>query len=265
MKRVFQRRGSTTGWYQLKVALLSFVCLSACQEQIVHDLSEREANKVISHLSVANLDAHKVIQPDGRWAISVSHEAIVPALAYLDTQRVLATRDVKGASGKGSMIPSREEQWFRYERSVAVSIEESLAAIPGVLEARVHLNLPQEDPIFGSAGRGDGSGSVLLVVDEKFGAHDEEVSALVGGAAGMPREVVRVLKSRTTITKPLELVTAPLAIEPSPQISPSARVSLAASVAVGTVLVVALGIRRRIGRSQRKVTFSLPKELDFEG
>lgn len=253
--------------------------LSACQEQIIHDLSEREANKIISHLSLANLDADKVLQPDGRWAIAVSRDSMIAALTYLDTQRVLSTRDAKPLQGKGSMIPSREEQWFRYERSVALSIEESLAALPGVLEARVHLNLPEEDPLFGTARRASGSGSVLLVVDERFEAQDEEVSALVGGAAGLSKDVVRVLKSRTirpqvTQAKALEVkatdVVAPKA-EP-PQVAEAAR-TLAASLyvpwreglIVAAALMGVLAARNMYASSKKKVAFALPKELDFEG
>lgn len=241
------------------------IALSACQEQIVHDLSEREANKVISHLSLAKLDAQKVIQPDGRWAISVAHDAIVPALTYLDTQRVLATRDVKSTTGKGSMIPSREEQWFRYERSVAVSIEESLAAIPGVLEARVHVNLPEEDPLFGLPGRTGGSGSVLLVVEERFATKDEEIAALVGGAAGIPRDVIRVLKSAAALPKPPEANPLPHVIEQPPVIASSVRMPWAGAVVVCTALVTVMGIRQVRARRRKKVTFALPKELDFEG
>jgi type III secretion protein J len=239
--------------------------LSACQEQIVHDLSEREANKVISHLSIAKLDARKVAQPDGRWAISVSHDAMVPALTYLDAQRVLASRDMKAAHGKGSMIPSREEQWFRYERSVATTIEESLAAIPGVLEARVHVNLPDEDPLFGSSSRGGGSGSVLLVVEERFTAHDDEISALVGGAAGIPRDVIRVLKSTTTVSKVLENGVTPQLVEELPRITTPSTVPWVSGVGVCAALIAAVGIRQGRARSKKRVTFSLPKELDFEG
>ncbi len=250
---------------RIGISFVALLALSACQEQIVHDLSEREANKVISHLSLAKLGAQKVIQPDGRWAISVAHDAIVPALTYLDTQRVLASRDVKGPTGKGSMIPSREEQWFRYERSVAMSIEESLAAIPGVLEARVHVNLPEEDPLFGVPGRPGGSGSVLLVVEERFVTKDEEIAALVGGAAGIPRDVIRVLKSPAALPKQAEADRPLPAGEQPPAIASSVKVPWAEGMAVCAALVTVVGIRQVRARRHKKVTFSLPKELDFEG
>ena len=268
MKGIVERSLKSRSSARAFALLLPFVfAIAACQEQIVHDLSEREANSVVSNLHVARLAAQKVRQPDGRWAISVDRDQMIPALSYIETRRVLSVRDTKSASSKGAMIPSREEQWFRYERSVAVSIEESLSALPGVLDARVHVNLPDEDPLFGDTERQGGSGSVLLVVDRAFAARDDEVAALVGGAAGLPRDVVRVLKSEAVETGEFESVPLVKAIttdagEALP-LQPFTWWICGGSVVVGGCVAAALRYARR--RTKRKVTFALPKELDFEG
>ena len=162
----------------------------------MHDLGEADANRVVSRLSAAQLGAHKVQQSDGRWAIAVPQDSIVPALGFLESNRVLAAKSEAGAaSAKSGIVPSRQEQWFRYERAMAQAIEESLGALAGVLEARVHLNLPESDPLFGSKKREGGSGSVLLLVDDSYGAANEEVASLVAGAAGISPAAVTVLKS----------------------------------------------------------------------
>ena len=255
------------------LVLFFLVFLTACQEEILHDLSEREANKVLSHLSTAHLGATKVLQADGRWAIAVAQDEIVPALMHLDVQRVLTGRGGGAHVTKGSMIPSREEQWFRFERSLATSIEESLAAIPGVLEARVHVNVPEEDPLFASNDRGGGSGSVLLVVDDTFAAQDEEISALVAGAAGIPRDVVRVLKSHTPVVRPAkesadtpsesrrDHVTEPL----QSSVHAYSHIPWVGALGVCVIVLIGLSARKVVARKRKNVTFSLPKELDFEG
>jgi len=121
---------------------------------------------------------------------------MVPALAFLDSNRVLVSRVSHGAGNqKSGFVPSREEQWFRYERSISYSLEESLAALAGVLEARVHLNLPETDPLFGTKKEGMGSGSVLLLVDSRYAASNDEISALVAGAAGLEPKQITVLRS----------------------------------------------------------------------
>lgn len=260
---------SSSSWILFALAPVLLLVVG-CQEQIVHDLSEREANSVISQLSMARLDARKVRQADGRWAISVNKGEMVPALAYIETRRVLTTRDASSASNKGGMIPSREEQWFRYERSVSLSIEESLSALPGVLDARVHVNLPDDDPLFGDSARKGGSASVLLVVDQRFGADDAEVAALVGGAAGLQRDVVRVLKSETVDRDVSEVLEKP---ETSPSSVSEGAPSPASwrFVVWGFGVAILFGVCARFGvcfrgrRSKRRVTFELPKELDFEG
>ena len=257
--------GTRSGSLLTTFALIAAMCLTACQEQIVHDLSERDANRVISHLSEARLHPHKVQQPDGRWAISVARDEMVPALGYLDTRRVLVTRDSPDVASKGTIIPSREEQWFRYERSMAHSIEESLSTLPGVLEARVHLNLPDEDPLFGDGTRGGGSGSVLLVVEARFSAGAGEVAAVVSGAAGLKPELVRVLTSTTSesIAPPLIEAARPTSVSSLPQIKRIVRADLCIMAAV--MFVGVLGFRLLKRRSKKRVRFEAPKELDFEG
>ncbi len=243
-------------------ALALVVFITGCDEQILHDLTEQDANKVVSRLSTGSIGAKKVLQSDGRWAISVPRGAIVPALAYLDTNRVLAPRSAAGSgTGKGGFVPSREEQWFRYERSVASSIEDSLATVQGVLEARVHLNLPETDPLFGTRKENVGSGSVLLVVDSRFVSKDEEISALVGGAAGIPAAKVTVLRSNNT-TRPVEYVVSEDDGERAVRVVESGysdsllqpEVGIA-SAAVVTLMGIGLFVLR--GR-RRKVKFPLP-------
>lgn len=176
-------------------ALFALV-VCGCEEQILHDLGEAEANRVVSRLSAVQLGARKVQQSDGRWAIAVPEDYIIAALGFLESNRVLASKSQAGAgAAKSGIVPSRQEQWFRYERAMAQAIEDSLGALGGVLEARVHLNLPESDPLFGAKKREGGSGSVLLLVDGGYSAANEEVAALVAGAAGIPPASVMVLKS----------------------------------------------------------------------
>ncbi len=180
----------------------------------MHDLAEAEANRVLSRLSLEEIKAEKVVQPDGRWAISVAERDAPLALRFLDTRRVIPSRTQDAASfAKSGIVPSREEQWFRYERAVAAVLDDTLQSMTGVLEAHVHLHVPQGDPLFGQKTEyGGGSSAVLLLVDEHFTASNEEVAALVGGAAGISPNRVAVLKT----------VAAPRGIGPSSPMSQSA-------------------------------------------
>jgi type III secretion protein J len=240
--------------------------MAGCDEQIIHDLSERDANRIMSHLSASHLEADKVPQADGRWAISVARADMVPALRHLDAQRLLISRDSAAlSSSRGSIVPSREEQWFRYERSVSLSIEESIKALPGVLDARVHVNIPDQDPLFGSRENKKGSGSVLVVVDDRFKSSEDDIAALVGGAAGLSRDVVRVLRSSS------EGVNLPPVSRQDPPSGDASSVLLKAfswwphvigSIALMGSLLLGFAFVRR---TKAPRVFPLPPSLDFEG
>ncbi len=204
------------GIFRTVVVLL---CLSVCgcTEQILHDLTEAEANRIVSRLQGAELTAQKVLQSDGRWAISLPERQASAGLRYLEDHRVVSSQRSDNFSfAKGGLIPSREEQRFRYERALAAAIEESLQAVKGVLEARVHLNLPQSDSIFGERGEKVlGSSAVLLLVDDRFNTEERDIARLVAGAAGLQVERISVLRSvtnavsvRLTSAEPVQTVTA---------------------------------------------------------
>jgi type III secretion protein J len=260
------------------VTVLLCCVVTGCREQILHDLSETEANKVISRLSSSGASAEKVLQSDGRWAIAVSRDKVLAALSFLDTHRVLPTREGEPKpKSQGGLVPSREEQWFRYERSVAQSIEDSLATMQGVLEARVHLHLPESDPLFGVRRDDRGSGSVLVVVDGRFSAKDEELSSLVAGAAGISAANVRVLRSiapnahgeeRTQVSMPpsqevSETLSVALRAEQASAKSTAMepmQVGLASVAGLGVVALGAFLARRR----KPRVTFTLPTNDEGE-
>lgn len=247
--------------------------LSACEEQILHDLSESEANRVISRFSGTDIIPTKVAQSDGRWAIAVPRESSVSALSFLDSHRVLSSRAGTGSKGsKGGLVPSREEQWFSYQRAVAQSIEDTLNSLGGVLEAHVHVNLPEHDPLLGRKRDVGGTGSVLLVIDDRFSTKDEDVSGLVSGAAGLPLGSVTVLRSvAARNSSPMPELAQPLIVPPSIKadtkmsellqwLSPQMGFAVMGSFVCGTVGVVA--VRRRTRR--KRTRFSLPVEAHRE-
>jgi len=183
-------------WQRCLLLLATLLSLAGCDEQILHDLDEAEANRVVSALHGGSIDARRVVQADGRWAISVKEGEAISALDILSERRTLVRRSAaRREPAESSLIPSREEQWLRYQTEIAAGVEETLLTVPGVLEAHVHLHLPRNDPILGSRHQESGSASVLLVIDEVCDLVDGDVAALVAGAAGLTAESVRVMKS----------------------------------------------------------------------
>lgn len=171
--------------------------LSGCSEEIIHGLSEAEANKILTGLHAASITAEKVKEPDGFWAISVTKEESLEALKVLSESRLLPESGPDTPSSSG-VLSSREDQKFRLERSISRELEGTLRNIPGVLESRVHLNLPPTDPLFGRTISDDkGSAAVLLVLNE-LTLGREEVVALVSGASGIEKTQISVVMNTGT-------------------------------------------------------------------
>lgn len=186
---------------RLHKLLIAFTLLCGCDEQLVHDLNESEANRLITRLQASEIEASKAQQSDGKWSVVVAHEQYLSALRYLDQARLLKSQ-ADAPEYQSSMIASRDEQRFQFERSLSKEIEATLRSVGGVLEARVHLNLPQVDPLLGRRLAGNaGSGSVLLVTGGEFSLSNEEVAQLVSGACGISNTAVSVLISKDIDTR----------------------------------------------------------------
>lgn len=186
-------------------ALALLMLLGGCDEQIVHDLSEREANRVLTVLADTDISAKRLKQPDGSWAVAVASGDAIKAIKMLSDQPKILDRKLTQQTNS-SMISSRQDERFRFERSLSHEIETTLLSIPGVLESHVHLNLPVTDPLFGRPlAKQSGSASVLLVVRDNA-PDSAEVASLVSGAAGIPLSSIMVVLKK--IDKPADLQNA---------------------------------------------------------
>lgn len=170
--------------------------LAGCKEQIIHNLSEADVNRYLTRLHDDRIEGEKVKQADGRWALAVDKEDRVKAIKILEDSRLLRSVESVG-NDKPSMISSREDQKFRHERALSREIENTLASVAGVLEARVHLNMAPTDPLFGTPVKnGKSSASVLIVAEEQFALKETDLAGLVAGASGIDKDAISVLINR---------------------------------------------------------------------
>lgn len=178
------------------LCLLLFLC--GCDEQIVHQLSEHEANQLLSKLHEVEIPAAKERLPDGSWALSVSRSNGARALQYLSNARLLG-RTARREQKPTPLVSSREQQRFQMERALSGEIEVTLSSLEGMLDARVHLHLPARDPILGRLEEPgeQGSASVLLVTSPSFSESEAAIAKLVAHAAGVKSTAVSVLISNS--------------------------------------------------------------------
>ena len=179
----------------VKLLLIGIVLnFCSCREQIIHNLSEPEANKLITKLYNSSVKPNKIKQPDGNWSIAVPKSESLKAISLLTDNRVF--RNIDTNSHKNSnFLSSKMEQKLSYEISLSGILEKTFKSIEGVLEAHVHLNLSNKSDFWSlnpELVKSD-SASVLLIVDKNFNITQEEIQKILSGASGIEAEKVSVV------------------------------------------------------------------------
>ena len=176
--------------------------LSGCgEEELLHGLDEVQANEILVALDEGGLAAEKRRGDgsDAQWTVSVSASDAARA------HRILAERELPRPRppgfgevfGKGSMVPTPTEEHALLLHALAGELSRSVESIDGIVEARVHLGLPQPNP-FRPGTRPPPRGAVLVKCRpascDAVRALEPGIRALVSGAAdGLEASAVSVV------------------------------------------------------------------------
>lgn len=127
--------------------LLACLVLSGCQTQLYSGLQEKEANAVLAALLDASIEAEKKPSEEGTYAIFVDKAEFARAMAVLEAQALPGRHydDLGTVFGKMAMFSTPTEEKARYLYAIQEELSQTIAAIDGVLMARVHLVLPEQD------------------------------------------------------------------------------------------------------------------------
>lgn len=166
------------------VVALAALLLSGCTREVANGLDEASANRGIVALAKAGIDAEKQADPqaEGRFRIVVMRDEATPAIAVLSAEEL--PRAPIPAGKESGLLPSPEAERAARVAQTAAQIEHTIASIDGVLDARVHLDVPSVDAL-----------AAALAPEGKAAAHPT-ASVLVrhrGASAPMAIEDVRKL------------------------------------------------------------------------
>ena len=133
----------------LWLALLAF-CLAGCDtETTLHSgLIEQQANLVMAALLDNGISCHKVPGEEGTWNVMVMESRFADAVNLLGREG-LPRRGYQGVGEvfkKSGMISSPSEERIRFMDALSQDISHTIATIDGVIDARVHVVLPENDP-----------------------------------------------------------------------------------------------------------------------
>lgn len=216
------------------VVFVSWFGLIGCGEPLQHGLEEPEANAMVVALNQNGVDAQKIRDPgdDDRWAVEVPSARRVEAWTVLEREGF--PRPEGGGFEDfypgGGLIPTAQEERVVYQYATAQELESSLLHLDRVVDAHVHLVLPEEPRVqMADDDKSEPRASVLVQWtdrgDDEVPIDEDQIRQLVSGAVeDLDRESVHVVMTPIVSPAPesdeeaTELVqVGPVAVAPESQ------------------------------------------------
>jgi type III secretion protein J len=235
----------------------------ACSTNLLHGLDERAANESIGALEHGGIATEKAADEGGAATFTV-RVARRDAARALDLLRSLGLpRDRRHGFaevyGQPSLIPSASEERARYLEALGGEIERTLETADGVISARVHLVLEENDPLSADARpRTPARAAVLLKArNGRAPLPEADVQKLVAGSVpGLDPTAVAVVVTRAP--DPTEASDDPSLAAVGPlRVASGSRALVVGALAAGLAALAALAVlllltARRLAALQRQ-------------
>lgn len=132
--------------------LIVLLLLTGCKEDLYSNLSEHEAVQMWAVLLKNEINSEKFVTRDGAFGIRVETEQIAEAVEILKGCGFPKNeyKDIGLLFKKEGLISSPIEEKARYIHGLSQSLGETISQIDGVIIARVHIVLPDENPFSGA-------------------------------------------------------------------------------------------------------------------
>ena len=141
-----------TAMKKLLVLTFAMLLLCSCDEQAVlfSGLSERQANPVLAALMEHSIGCTKTAgAEENTWNVNIKRSKDFAKAVAICESRGLPERDYIGvgeAFKKTGMVSSPTEERIRYMDALSQDLSRTLTSIDGIIDARVHVVLPNNDP-----------------------------------------------------------------------------------------------------------------------
>lgn len=256
------------------IGLAAVVVLAGCSVEIIHDVREGEANEILTALHRQGITAQKKRLTQGgtsSYTVTVGRDEAIKAWQVLRQENLPRPKrsglgEVFGNSG---LIPTATQQRALMRHALAGELSETLQSVEGVLEARVHVVLPERDPLAPpDAEKTRPKASVLLRTRGKAPIKPAEVKTLVaGGVKGLEPDhvsVVMVAAGQQGKRHKDDAIASLAHVGPF-AVAAGSRSTLLTTLIIGLALLVALGLTTLLLLRRSRALVSQLKERPPQG
>lgn len=131
--------------------LAACLLLAGCGAKVAlfSQIEEKEANEMLALLTPRAIAATKEAGKDDKWVLKVATDDFARAVELLKAQGYPREKFAKMGDvfQKAGLVSSPTEERIRYMYALSQEIADTLTQIDGVTSARVHIVIPNNDPL----------------------------------------------------------------------------------------------------------------------
>jgi type III secretion protein J len=142
-------RSSLPRWVQRALVLLVALLLSACEAELYNNLDQRQANEMVATLQQRGIPAQRVAVKGGQYTVVVDKGRFADSIAILK-EAGLPKEEFQTMGQifkKDGLVSSPMQERAQMIFALSQELSRTVSEIDGVLSARVHLVLPENDPL----------------------------------------------------------------------------------------------------------------------
>lgn len=152
-------------------------------------LEEQQANLVMAALLDAGITCSKEAGEEGTWNVMVSEQKFAAAVNLLERKGLprRAHMGIGEVFKKTGMISSPSEERIRFMDALAQDLAKTISMVDGVVDARVHVVLPENDPF----ARNALPSSAAVAIRSRW---DADITDIVPSVKGLVKNAIEGLQ-----------------------------------------------------------------------
>jgi len=178
------------------LVLLAALLLSACETELYNNLDQRQANEIVATLQQRGIPAQRMTVKGGTYTVVVDKGRFAESVTILKDAGLPRQefQTMGQVFKKDGLVSSPTQERAQMIFALSQELSRTVSEIDGVLSARVHLVLPENDPLRQQLVPSSASVFVRHRSNARVGNLVPQVKMLVAnGVAGLAYDKVSVI------------------------------------------------------------------------